>query len=149
MADRVSKVEQTIVERTFMSNLLTPYLTTSFTLTNQRLITKRPNTILSVIPVGKDESTYFLEQIVSVRTSSRLRGKTLFAGLLVLLFGMGPGFLQILFQLVGLFLLLNCYTSEFIMTNSGGKETGVQVSIIEKKKLKQFAQTVNESLIET
>ncbi|MFT9494380.1 hypothetical protein [Anaerosolibacter sp.] len=144
--------ERIIKEGTYRTNLLLPWLTTDLSLTNRRFKGYDRNTLLGLIPLGKNEVTIPLKQIASVSTSTKFHIKRFLGGLFVTFLGLGSlselGLMGIIWTLIGLGVLLNSYTSTLQITNNAGQKVPIQISILEKGNLQSFAGIVNDTVAE-
>lgn len=146
----LGKDEETIETKEFTTNLVLAWLKTNFTITSKRLVGYNPNTLFGLIPLGKVEITYPLKNIASVGVSTKFHFKRFFIGLLLFLTGISTLGSSILGGLIllslGALLLLNSYTSTLNISNSAGQSHMIEISILEKTKVEDFANTVNKSV---
>ncbi|WP_209124417.1 hypothetical protein [Alkalihalobacillus sp. BA299] len=145
------KQEQTIEKGVFRTNLLLPWLTTDLEVTTKRFIGYNRNTLLGLIPFGKNEVTFPLKNIASVSTSTKFHGKRFAFGLffvLASLAGLSDNFASsVIFFLIGILPLLNSYTSTFKITNNAGESPTIEISILEKGNVQSFANKVNDAIV--
>lgn len=151
-AEQTVKTEENVVNSSeFTTNLMLFWLKAKFTLTTKRINGFTPNTILGLIPLGKNEITFPTNKIAGVSVSTKFHLSRLLIGGFVFLFGLGllskSFFLAILVILFGLGSLLNCYTSRLMITNNAGQSPNIEISILEKSKLQNFANEINDSIV--
>jgi uncharacterized membrane protein YidH (DUF202 family) len=140
----LGKDEVQVDEKQFTANLLLAWLKTDFTITSKRIVGEQPNTLLGLIPFGKKEVTYPLKNIASVSVSTKFHAKRFVLGLFLGFLGIatldGVGFI---FLLLAVLPLLNCFTSSLDIRNNSGQATNLELSILEKDKVKDFVKQVN------
>ncbi|KQB83097.1 hypothetical protein [Corynebacterium oculi] len=147
--------EKGLYARKFRPTLTLFWLRTTMVVTNKRILIRYPNTVFGIIPLGFEEMAMPVGSVAGVTTSQKVKfGQLLFSGLLALVFvlvgfgqiagNVGLGFILIL--LGGFFTAsaLNAISSSFAVTNSGGGRNECTVSILDKDKLTQFKNKVNE-----
>ncbi|QPC47632.1 hypothetical protein [Mangrovibacillus cuniculi] len=136
----------------FTTNLALFWLKTDLSLTNKRVIGYQPNTLLGVIPLGRNEVSFPLKNIASVSVSTKLHFVRLLVGLFFVfsaLGSIGNSFLgALLFLAIGLIPLLNSFTSKMTITNNAGQPVSMEISILEKDKVQNFVNDVNISISE-
>ena len=144
--------EKTIEKGVFRTNLLLPWLTTDLEVSTKRFKGYKRNTLLGLIPFGKNELTFPLKNIASVSTSTKFHGKRflfglffVFAGLSALTEGFGPSLLMFL---IGIFPLLNSYTATFQITNNAGQSPTIEISILDRSDIQSFANKVNDAIVD-
>lgn len=102
--------------------------------------------------LGKNEVTMPLKSIASVSTLTKFHIKRFVIGLFFTLIGIAELFNFNLFGLLLLVLgvvpLFNSYTSALIVTNNAGHSIPIQISILEKGNLQEFANKVNDTIAE-
>jgi len=146
----LSKDEKLIREDLFTTNLVLFWLKTNFSLTTKRIMGYAPNTILGIIPLGKAEITYPLKNIAGVSSSTKFHFKRFIFGVILILIGIAmvqdPSILSVVILLFGAILLLNSYTSTFTITNNAGEAPVIELSILEKNKVKNFVAQINHQI---
>jgi len=152
MSTILAKNEQIIREDSFIANLILFWLKAYYSLTTKRVTGHTPNTFLGLIPFGTAQIAQPLKTVASVASSTRFFFKRLLVGLLFLMVGMpmfGKSlFFGLVFTLIGLLNILNCYTATFIVTNNAGQSVGYEISILEKSKVQNFVNEVNTAIAE-
>jgi hypothetical protein len=141
--------EQILREETLIVNLVEYWLKAKYSLTNKRVTGIIPNTIFGIIPYGQQEVAYPLKNISSVSISTKFRVGNLLIGLIFILIALAfhNALSFIIFGLVGLISILNCYTASFDITNNAGQKTGYILSILEKAKVESFVTEVNTAIV--
>lgn len=146
----LSKDEQVVESKNFTTNLILNWLKTDFTLTNKRIVGSQPNTLFGLIPLGKAEITFPLKNVSGVGVSTQFYFKRFLFGAILALIALGTfgsSFLLGLILLVlGSLLLVNSYTASLKITNNAGQSPVIEISILEKDKIQQFANKVNSSI---
>lgn len=133
----------------FSPSVLLFWLKAEMGVSSTRLVHKVPNTILGVIPLGAADQTTPLSNIASVGVNTSFSVGRLIGGLFLLLLGLGmiaQSAAGLLFLLFGLSLLANAMSAQFDIVNNGGGSSSLRVSILEKAKLEQFREEVNQRL---
>ncbi len=135
------KDEKEIKKTAFATNLLLFWLKADFTLTNKRVLWKAPNTLLGLIPLGKNNLSQPLNTIASVFSSTKFYFKRFILAIIFLVIAYSMS--NILFLILGVVNLLNSYTATLVINNNGGKSLWCEVSIIDKSKVEAFVNEVN------
>ncbi len=146
----LSKDEQLVNEETFTTNLLLFWLKTNFALTTKRVMGNAPNTLMGIIPLGKNEITYPLKNIAGVASSTKFHFLRLIIGIFLVPISLSiltsSFLLAIVLLLLGALALLNCYTSTLVITNNAGQAPVVEVSILDKGKVQSFVNVINSKI---
>ncbi|MBE7646280.1 hypothetical protein [Tenacibaculum finnmarkense] len=155
--------EKEINKSKFTANLVLFWLKADYTLTNKRITGETPNTFLGLIPLGKAKISQPLKTIASVSSSTKFKLKRLILALVLFAIGSnmgdsadqitaagaepaGIGFVGAIFILFGIINILNCYTATFSITNNSGQNTGYEISILEKGKVENFVNKINNQI---
>ncbi len=151
--DVVLTAEEQLVKKEILKvNLLLVWLQTDFTLTNKRIVCSYPNTLMGIIPLGQNQITYPLKNIAGVTGSTKFHFWRFVVGLFLLIFGLkmltGSPAGGLIMLLLAASLLLNSYTSTFIITNNAGQAPVIELSIIEKEKVAQLVSDINHKIAE-
>jgi hypothetical protein len=111
-------------------------------------VTRAPNTILGVIPLGYADAAYPLTNVASVGVNSKFSIGKLVFGLIFLFAGFGTltKGIGILLLLIAAALLAGVFGATLRIQNNGGGFNDVGVSILEKRKLEEFREVVNQRL---
>lgn len=132
----------------FSPSVILFWLKTELGVTSTRIVSKRANSLLGVIPLGYAEETFPLANTAGVGVEIKFSlGRAIF-GFILFVAGLTNlnAFFGWIALLLGLSLLLNAMSSVLKIKNNGGGETKLQVSILEKAKLEQFRSEVNARL---
>ena len=84
----LSTTERVVKRDGFIFSLPYFFLKTTVALTDRRLVFERPNTMLGVIPIGRQSDTLPLRNVASVGTSTRIGFVQLILGILLALGGL-------------------------------------------------------------
>ena len=112
------------------------WLKTSIAASSMRVQCKSPNTLLGVIPLGSSTQTIPLRNIASVDTNIFL-----IAGLACM---KDSALVGILFLVLAAANLANTMSAQLDFVNQAGGRNTVKVSILEKAKLMQLAQAIQQ-----
>jgi hypothetical protein len=142
--------EQNVTEAQFSASVALFWLRTVIGASSTRVVTRAPNTVLGVIPLGYHDGAYPLSNVASVGVNARFSVGRLVAGLVSLIAGFaligkspGAGFVLIVLALV---LFTNVMKAALVIQNNGGGITHIDVSILQKAKLEQFREDINQRL---
>ncbi|MDO4609744.1 hypothetical protein [Corynebacterium sp.] len=146
--------EKGLFAREFSPSLIMFYLRTNMMVTNRRVVIRRPNTILGLIPVGYEERSMPIGAISGATASMSVKAGQLIicvicALLCLLLIGDADGGAKLFFVvLLILFIVwtISAIVSKLILTNSGGGIAETSVSFAENAKLEEFKNQLNEYL---
>lgn len=142
--------EQDVTDAQFSTSVVLFWLRTMIGASSTRVVTRAPNTILGIIPLGYRDAAYPLSNVASVGVNARFSVGKLVVGLIALIAGLAEigkspvGGLVLL--IVAVALLGNTMKAALVIQNNGGGITNVDVSIFQKAKLEQFRETINERL---
>jgi hypothetical protein len=125
-----------------MASTLLFFLKATMTLTDRRLVTKRPTLLWGFIPVGSDAVTFPLQNVAGVRLTTRVSWKALCAGLVMTLLFKKLGLL------LGIGLMAGAFATEIAITNAGGQAATFLVSVFERGKAKKMVDRLNLTLAE-
>jgi hypothetical protein len=142
--------EQNVKETSLSTSVVLFWLQTLIGVTNTRVVTRAPNTILGVIPLGYQDAAYPLSNVASVGVNARFSVRRLVVGLICLFVGLGvigkSGAVGVVLILVAIATLANVMKAALVIQNNGGGITYVDVSILQKAKLEQFREEINQRL---
>ena len=135
----------------YSPSLMTAWLKTELTVTSRRLLARKSNTLLGVIPLGHDDAAMPLGSISQVGVSSKFHpGRAIMAVVwLVLMISMlntDQPVLAILALLLLIVAVLTTVDAELVVVNNAGSATSLTVSVLEKAKLQSFKQEVEQRL---
>jgi hypothetical protein len=142
--------EMDVEEASFSRSVFLFWLKTSIGVSTTRIVTRRPNTILGIIPLGYSDANYPLTNVAGVGVNTKFSVGKLFFGLIFLIGGFAsvaklPG-LGIFLLVIAALLLVNMFRAGLVVVNNAGGKDGVVVSIFQKSKLEQFREVINQRL---
>ncbi|MFQ6206589.1 hypothetical protein [Bifidobacterium dentium] len=124
------------------------WLKTSVAASNMRVMYKSPNTLLGVIPLGSSTQTIPLRNIASVDTNTKFNPGSFVWGVVFLVAGLAflsdGAALGILFLLLAAANPANTMSAQPDFVNQAGGRNSVKVSILEKDKLMQLEQKIQQ-----
>lgn len=134
----------------FMTSLLTFYLKGEIAIEQNFLKLRRPNTTLSLIPLGCRKYNIPINQISSVGTNFKLLFKNLLTGILEIIGGfiiMGAvSPIGILLSILGFFTVINSFQTELEISTTSGTRYMLFFLIFEKKKAIAAEQMINNMI---
>ena len=142
--------ESNVASASFSPSVLLFWLKTEMGVSNTRFLTKSPNTLLGVIPLGYSDETYTLRNTAGVGVEVKFSLLRAVIGLVFLIIGLSTltqNVFGIIFLLIGLSMLLNSLSAALKIQNNGGGVSLIRVSFLEKTKLEQFRHQINERLL--
>ena len=132
----------------FSPSVVLFWLKTSVAASSMRVMYKSPNTLLGVIPLGSNTQTIPLRNIASVDTNTKFNPGSFAWGVVFLIAGLAclsdSAALGILFLLLAAANLANTMSAQLDFVNQAGGRNSVKVSILEKDKLMQLAQKIQQ-----
>lgn len=140
--------ESNIHSAKFSPSVLLFWLKTELAVTDMRIVTKSPNTLLGLIPLGYSDAAYPLANTAGVGVETKFSVGRAFWGALFLVVALYTleSFFGWVLLLAAAALLLNAMSAALKVQNNGGGITFLKVSILEKSKLEQFRNEVNNRL---
>jgi hypothetical protein len=139
--------ETNVSSSKFSPSVILFWLKTEIAVTNTRVVSKSPNTLLGVIPLGYKDEAFPLGATASVGVEVKFSVARAIFGLLFLFLGFGTidsvGFI---FLILGLSMVLNAMNAAMKIKNHGGGVSEIKVSILEKGKLEQLRDEINSRL---
>lgn len=140
--------ETTVRAAAFSPSVTMFWLKTEIAATNTRVVTRAPNTLLGVIPLGYRDNAYPLSNIASAGVDVKFSlGRGLFGLFLAFVaFGLIDNPLGWILLLVAVSMVLNAVNATLTIQNNGGAVSGVRVSILERAKLEQLRDDINNVL---
>lgn len=140
--------ETTVRSEKFSPSVVLFWLKSEIAVTNMRVVSKSPNTLLGLIPLGYKDATFPLPAVASVGVEVKFSvGRAIF-GLIFSIIGLN--ILNNLFGwillIIGLSMLLNALSAVLKIQNNGGAISELRVSILEKSKLEQLRSEIDNSL---
>lgn len=131
----------------FMTSLLTFYLKGEISTEQNFLTLKVPNTILTLIPLGRKNDTIPVTQISSVSTDFKLLFKDFLIGIIVAIIGIvlfGTNFLiGFILLLIGVAMVINSFQTVLTIRTTSGEIKSASILIFEKSKAEQAASMIN------
>ena len=140
--------ETNVTSSKFSPSIVLFWLKTEIAVSSMRVVSKAPNTLLGLIPLGYRDATYPLKNVAGVGVEVKFSVGRAFFGLLFLiisLFILNKFFGWVLL-ILGLSMLLNALSAVLKIQNSGGSVSDLRVSILEKAKLEQLRDEINQRL---
>jgi hypothetical protein len=140
--------ESNVSTAKFSPSVILFWLKTELGVTNTRVVSRRANTLLGVIPLGYAEETFPLASTAGVTVDVKFSlGRAIFGLIFFLIsFQMLNNLFGWILLLLGLSMLLNALSARLTLKNSGGGSTSLQISILEKAKMEQFRNEINARL---
>ena len=140
--------ETDVIGDRFSPSVVLFWLKTSVAASNMRVMYKSPNTLFGLIPLGADTKTIPLRNVASVDTSTKFNLGSLVWGVVFLLIGLGcldsSVAVALVLILVAAANLANTMSAQLDFVNQAGGRNSVKVSILEKDKLMQLAQNIQQ-----
>jgi hypothetical protein len=136
----------------FMLSTVAFYLHAQIVLTNRRLYTVRPNTLLGLIPVGTSRSNFPIENIAGVSAATRFNVLSVFVGALAFIVGWvglsspGNAAVGLILLIGGVLLVLAAPKQAIEVMNSGGGTIRFPVSVFERGRTVEFSNRVSEAV---
>ncbi|NMM88184.1 hypothetical protein B2J88_28145 [Rhodococcus sp. SRB_17] len=138
----------------FCPNMILTHLTTTVTLTDKRIIVRRPNTLFGIIPMGYNEHSSPIGHIAQVSAGESFSSKMLAGGAMSTLFALYafimPTPIGVLIGLVllaiAIVLFLKAHSLAFVIRNSGAGTLVAQAAKSERNKV-AYAQAAIRDLL--
>lgn len=136
------------VER-FSPSVVLFWLKSELGVSSTRLESTAPNTLLGLIPLGANRQTFPIPNIASVNVNTQFSIWRFIWGLVWFFVGIATlkNGIGVVLLLLGLSMLANAMSASLNIVNNGGGVTEVTVSILEKGKLEQFSQEINQRVL--
>jgi hypothetical protein len=140
--------ESSVHTTKFSPSVILFWLKTEMGVTNTRVVSRRANTLLGVIPLGYAEETFPLASTAATAVDIKFSlGRAIFGLIFFLVsFQILNNIFGWILLLLGASMLLNALSARLKITNNGGGSTFLQVSILEKAKMEQFRNEINARL---
>lgn len=140
--------ETGIIGDRFSPSVVLFWLKTSIAASNMRVMYKSPNTLLGVIPLGSSTQTIPLRNIASVDTNTKFNPGSFAWGVVFLVAGLAflsdSAALGILLLLLAAANPANTMSAQPDFVNQVGGRNSVKVSILERDKLMQLEQKIQQ-----
>ncbi|MDI9914320.1 hypothetical protein [Rhodococcus sp. IEGM 1379] len=138
----------------FCPNMILTHLTTTVTLTDKRIIVRRPNTLFGIIPMGYNEHASPISHIAQVSAGESFSTKLIGAGTVFLIWALmsfiGLDVLGTLFGLLQLAIAIACFFKAhhlaFVIRNTGAGTLVAQAAKSERNKV-AYAQAAIRDLL--
>jgi hypothetical protein len=142
--------ETNISEARFSPTVVLFWLKTEMAATNRRVVTKRPNTLLGLIPLGYADAAFPLNNVASAGVEVKFSLLRVIFGFIFAIVGIALlGKIPILGVIILLFaisMLANALSAALKLQNNGGGVSYVPVSVFERRKLEHFRDEINHRL---
>lgn len=135
---------------TFITSFLTFYLKGFIETDNNFVKLECPNTILSLIPLGKVKKQVSVTQLAEVGTSFYLRFKDFVVGVLVAIIGlalMTANPVCIIVAAIGVLMALNSIQTKLTISTTAGAEYTIYFLVFEKSKAEKAAEIINSIIV--
>lgn len=134
----------------FSPSVVLFWLKTEVGVSDSRIVTKEPNTVLGLIPLGYSDGAFPLANVASVGVDSKFSVSRLIFGLISLVIGLSTmgsaAIVGLFFFLLGISMLANVMGTSLKIMNNGGGVSFITVSILEKSKVERFREKINQQL---
>lgn len=137
--------EGNVTSQKFSPSVILFWLKTEIAVSSMRVVSRSPNTLFGLIPLGYKDAAFPLASTASVGVEVKFSvGRALF-GLIFFLVGINllDNVFGWLLLILGLSMLLNALSAALTITNHGGGQSRLRVSILEKSKLESFRDEIN------
>ena len=147
--------EARLVGGRFMLSTLAFYLNTDLVLTNRRLYAVRPNVLFGLIPVGRAQSNFPIENIAGVSANTRFDLLGVLLGIFGIVLGIiwvqmpGIAVLGAIFIVLGVVVIIGAPKQAIEVMNSGGGVIRFPVSVLDRSRTLGFANRVSEAVART
>lgn len=140
--------ETGVTSSKFSPSVIMFWLKTEIAVTNTRVVSKSPNTLFGVIPLGYKDDAFPLSGTASVGVEVKFSvGRAIF-GLIFLILGLNmlDNFGGYIFLILAISWILNAMSAALKIKNHGGGVSMIRVSILEKSKLESMRDEINNRL---
>lgn len=150
MSQRFASGETVIARDTFRPSPVLFWIKTELSVTEKRIMGRRANTVLGVIPLGSTEMVFPLKQVSSVMVSTVVKPMRVIIGVLLFLIGLAhvTSALGVLAVLVGAAVVLGGLRAALVIMNNAGGRQEIVVTLFEKVRLGNFASEVQQHLLD-
>lgn len=137
--------ETNIASERFSPSVLLFWLKTEMHVSSQRVMTRYPNTILGLVPLGYNAGSIPVRNIAGVSTQVKFSLWRALLGLVVVIIGLAVSTpLNVILILVGVLMLVNSMWAALLIQNNGGTYHIVAVSVLEKAKIEAFGREIEQ-----
>lgn len=141
----LAKDEEILEEYDLSYSALFSFIKSNIGITNKRLVVITPNT-LGIIPIGKNNSTYPLNNISRVKMEHKISIKTLLVGFLIIVITL-PNLKELfLLSLIGLGIIIGAIETSISIQNNAGMGIKCSISPLEKGKAKDLINKLNKAI---
>ncbi len=121
-----------------------------FVLTNKRILAEFVNVLLWIIPIGKNEVTYPLNQISGVRIDTKFSFKEVMIGIIVIILGILTlkYIVGIVVIALGAISILSSFQTFIVIQSTAGSAVSQQLIKADRNKATEFINNVNNTLAE-
>lgn len=140
--------ETNVYEAQFSPTVLLFWLKTEIAATNMRVVSKSPNTIFGILPLGYKDTAIPMNSVAGVGVEVKFSLLRLIVGLIFLFTGVAisDNLFGWILLLLGISFTLNSFSAALAVQNHGGAVTHMRVSVLEKQKLEQMRDAINQRL---
>ena len=121
-----------------------------FALTNKRILGKFVNVLLWIIPTGKNEVTYPLNQVAGIRIDTKFNIIEFIIGIVVIPIGIATlkDIFGIIIIALGVLAILNSFETFIVIQSSAGSAVSQRLIKADRNKAIEFINNVNNTLAE-
>ena len=131
----------------YLTSLFLFYLKGRIAIDTNKIVTETPNTILKLIPLGKNKQTYTIAQVNDASSNFRLAFKPFLIGIIIAILGfamLGSSAVgALLLMIFGVLHALNAFELRVTFTMSSGKTASFNFFIFEKAKAEQIVEIID------
>ena len=141
--------ETNVAEESFWLSILFFWLKARMGVSSTRIVVRAPNTFL-VIPVGSNQATYPLHNVAGVSVNTKFHVPRFILGLVLFIVSLAlfasSVIAAVILLILSLAIISGSMRAALAIQNSGGSISYVQVSLLQKSKLQQFGEEINQRL---
>lgn len=134
----------------YMTSLLTFYLKGEIKSEQNFIVIKTPNTIFKLIPLGKREEKYIINQIASTTTNFNIKIGSLIGGLFLALLAFSFVNISIIFVvimlLIGINTIIGAFDVKLVISMTSGQFRVINFLVFEKSKAKLAEMQINNMI---
>ena len=140
--------ETNVKSSKFSPSVIMFWLKTEIAVTSTRVVSKAPNTLFGLIPLGYKDSTYPLKNVAGVGVEVKFSVARALFGIIFLIIGANftDNFFGWVLIILALSMILNALNASLKIQNNGGGTSEIKVSILEKSKLEDLRDEINHRL---
>lgn len=144
----LSADERIIGEYDLSYSALFSFIKSNFDITNKRLMITTPNTF-GIIPIGKNSSTYPLNNISRVKMERKIHIKTFLIGLVIIFITLADLKELFLLLLVGIAVIIGSLETSISIQNNAGRGIRYSISPLEKGKANDLIDKLNRAIADS